>query len=148
MKRLLPLLLSGLILNGCASSRAEHAQKLLIGQDYETAESCLGVPAHPADRLPDGTQIAQWDETEKGNTTSIPLEALAVFPALLPLSLSSGSISISGEKSCNAIAHIVKGKIESFNYSGMSGGITGPNESCAPIVRACLKTLKDSKSSR
>ena len=91
--------------------------------------------------MSDGSLVAQWEYNDSGASTAIPLSELALLPVTLPLSL-AGTVTISGNRSCHAIAHVVNGRIATLIYTGASGDFSGPNAACAPIVRGCLQMFR------
>jgi len=128
-----------LLLSGCAAQHAMEARRIFPGRSYSDLLTCLGPPAH-ASSLNDGGLIAEWESTDVGANTSIPLAELALLPITLPLSL-SGSISMSGAGYCHAIAHVEGGRVVTLRYSGASGGLSGRDAECLPIVRGCLRVF-------
>ena len=128
-----------LLLSGCAAQQALEARRHFPGRAYSELLTCLGPPLH-ASNLDDGGLIAEWESTDAGANTSIPLAELALLPITLPLSL-GGSISMSGAGNCHAIAHVEGGRVVTLRYSGASGGLSGRDAECLPIVRGCLRAF-------
>ena len=111
-----------------------RARNALIGESYTDALACLGTPAEKI--AGDGSVIATWTHTAPSAGASIPLTTLALLPITLPASL-AGQIQLSGAASCNLVVHVVDGRVATARFNGASGGLSGPNEACAPIVRGC-----------
>ena len=128
-----------LLFSGCAARQALEARRVFPGRNYAELLTCLGPPVH-ASSLGDGGLIAELDSTDVGANTSIPLAELALLPITLPLLL-SGSVSMSGAGNCHAIAHIEGGRVITLRYSGASGGLSGRDAECLPIVRGCLRVF-------
>jgi hypothetical protein len=133
-----PVLAALFLLSGCAAHQARQAQQSIVRGTMTDAEQCMGLPSQPAQRLPDGTTIAQWTYVEPPSTSSIPLAEIAMLPISLPLAL-TGSLSIGSSGYCTAIARAdASGRLISFRYAGRGDGI-GHDALCAALVRGCLR---------
>jgi hypothetical protein len=123
-----------LLVGACAPGYdvAKEGRRAILGMDAEAFQSCAGIPTRTK-RLDPRTEIFSY-ELKNENIGGVEVN--------VPIVGGGFKIGRSGSY-CHAVVRVVDGKVAELNYTGDNDDFVGKEGVCAPIVRGCLRVLRD-----
>lgn len=123
--RLLLLVVATVPLTGCTIGRqqdAMDAQRQMVGMTRPAVLACMGAPASRAE----AGDVEAWAYSATGDSTAFAMPAGPGFAAFGRQARCTVNVMFSGPT------------VSRVAYNAGGSGFLVPEESCAPLVKACL----------
>jgi len=125
--RTICLLLSALLLLGCALQRAQvanEAQTSMVGLTKEQVLACMGPPMSKT--MEGGTEV--WSYASGNGQTDTMVSGNRFWAA-----------GVSTQRFCTVNVIMTSGRVSRLNYVGPTGGLLTAGEQCAFAVQNCTR---------